>query len=141
MDQLKLNWITRVRDKKKQQPERYLEVRVNDVPLLQIIAQYEAANGLGALGDDYVKETDLAETSALSWPASGESDSYIILLACNCGHWECSHLAVKSMRQDKFVYWQFAINQCYLEPYKALPEFWFDAAEYARELKRFFQLN
>ena len=138
MDQLELRWLSRFQDKKRRQSERYLEVVINGSPLRSIMAKYEAEHAIQALSDDYVKESDLAATSAMSWLASCVESSYIILLACNCGHWECSHLGVRSIRQDEFVYWRFAINQPYLEAYRDLPEYWFDAADYCDAVRRFF---
>ena len=138
MDHLNLRWKTGYRDKKKRQPFRCLEVLINDRPLLDILSDYEAQHGLSALGDDYLIERDVAEVSSYGWSKSCNDNTSILLLACNCGSWECSNLSVKSLFVDNAIFWQFSINQTHLAPYAGLAEYWFDVEQYRTTVNRFF---
>ena len=138
MDRLNLRWKTSFKDKKKRQPFRSLEVLVNDKPLLDILSNYEAQHGLSALGDGYLVERDVAEVSSHGWAKSCNSNTSILLLACTCGHWECSSLSVKSLFVDNAIFWQFSINQTHLAPYAGLAEYWFDIQQYRTIVSEFF---
>ena len=136
MDRLGLSWQTHRKRSRKNQPLRYLEVAINNKPLTNIIADYDAQHGLETFDDDFILDSDFADVSKQAWSISCHDDTSIILLACSCGHWECSHLAVKSIQVANTVYWQFVFNQPHLKPYSQLPDYWFDANQYRQTVGR-----
>lgn len=138
MDRLNLRWKTGYKDKKQKQSFRCLEVLINDKPLLDILSDYEAQHGLSDLGDGYLVERDVAEVSSHAWAKSCNNNTSILLLACTCGHWECSHLTVTSLFVDNAIYWQFSINQPHLAAYAGLGEYWFDIQQYRSSVSHFF---
>ncbi|MBU1309273.1 MAG: hypothetical protein KKE30_07055 [Gammaproteobacteria bacterium] len=141
MDHLKLCCESRPSSHKKLNTELCLVVYVNDVSIEQLLKIAAAKNHATTLGDQFLSLALVKELAVETWKKSCYQDSFITLLACSCGQWECSTLSVKTTRQANWVHWQFALNEVYQTTYGELPELWFDANEYAKAVQVIYELS
>ena len=135
MDHLKLCWEPKPSKHKKLESEPVLAVYVNDVSIEQLLKTAAENNNTSTLGDIFLSMTSVKELVIEAWKNSCHQDSLITLMACSCGQWECSTINIRTSQQANWVHWQFVMNDVYLKTYGELPEFWFDADDYAKALQ------
>ena len=134
MDKLKLCWETRPARLKKHKTEQFLAVYVNDISIAQLLKLTAENNNATTLGDEFLSMALVQKLEITAWKQSCSQNSVITLMACACGQWECSTLTISTCQQADWVHWQFNLNAVYKRNYGELPEFWFNAHDYARAL-------
>lgn len=141
MDKLKLCWEMRPARLKKFKTETFLAVYVNDISIAQLLQTAAENNNTSTLGDEFLSMALVQKLEIDAWKQSCIQDSVITLMACACGQWECSTVSIKTCQQDNWVHWQFNLNAVYKKNYGELPEFWFDAKDYASALQVLDEVN
>lgn len=141
MDKLKLCWEMRPARLKKYKTETFLAVYVNDISIAQWLQTAAENNNTSTLGDEFLSMALVQKLEIDTWRHSCTQDSVITLMACACGQWECSTVSIKTCQQANWVHWQFNLNAVYKKNYGELPEFWFDAKDYANALKVLDEVN
>ncbi|VXD00095.1 conserved hypothetical protein [Pseudomonas sp. 9AZ] len=141
MDRLKLIWESRLSSHNKHKNESFLAVYVNSISIEQELITAAERNNATTLGDIFLSMESVKEFVIEDWKKSCHQNSLVTLMACACGQWECSTIKIKTSQQDNWVHWQFAVNDVYQKNYGQLPEFWFDAEDYAKALQVLDELN
>ncbi|ABE54865.1 hypothetical protein Sden_1581 [Shewanella denitrificans OS217] len=147
MDTISLRWLHKVnpltkrkrasKEKRAHSPSQVLGVFVNDQPLESWLETIAASRGVKSLGDVFLAEHHVLEFAKGQWLASCEFSGFITLLACGCGHWECSSIGVQTTVSDNWVHWRFDLTPIYLTRFGELPEFWFDRQAYCQMVSQF----